>query len=113
LNPFHDRGRGKPPSTDFIKFLSARGVLAEDAKRTRITIRLAAIGHLGNGGLAMGRSASHGTQGRRVKSPLGRDGFDYDKYTDVVVSLLQENARLRKLVISLSELVLRSIADAK
>jgi hypothetical protein len=61
----------------------------------------------------MGRPASHGTQGRRVKAPPGRDGFDYDKYTDVVVSLLEENARLRRLVISLSELVLRNIADAK
>ena len=67
-----------------------------------------------NGGLAMGRPASHGTQGRRVKAPLGRDGFDYDKYTgDDVVSLLEENARLRKLVIRLSELVLRNVADAK
>ena len=72
------------------------------------------IGHLGNGGLAVGRPASHGTQGRLVEAPLGRDGFDYDKYTDDdVVSLLEENARLRKLVITLSELVLRNVVEAK
>jgi len=57
--------------------------------------------------------APHG-KGRLVEAPLGRDGFAYDKYTDDdVVSLLEENARLRKLVITLSELVLRNVADAK
>jgi hypothetical protein len=55
-----------------------------------------------------------GTQGRLAEAPLGRDGFAYDKYTDDdVVSLLEENERLRKLVITLSELVLRNVADAK
>jgi hypothetical protein len=56
----------------------------------------------------------HGTQGRFVEAPLERDGYAYDEYTDDdVVSLLEENARLRKIVISLSELVLRKVADAK
>jgi len=68
---------------------------------------------MGNGGLAMG-PVPRGTQGRLAEAPLGRDGFDYDKYTDDdVVSLLEENARLRKLVVKLSELVLRNVADAK
>ena len=62
----------------------------------------------------MGRPARHRTQVRLIEPPLGRDGFAYDKYTDDdVVSLLEENARLRKLVITLSELVLRNVADAK
>ena len=56
----------------------------------------------------------HGTQGRLVEAPLGRDGYAHDEYTDDdVVSLLEENARLRKLVRTLSELVQRNVADAK
>ena len=61
----------------------------------------------------------HGTQGRLVEAPLGRDGYAHDEYTDdeytddEIVSLLEENARLRKLVMSLSSLVLRNVADAK
>jgi hypothetical protein len=55
-----------------------------------------------------------GTQGRLAEAPLGRDGIAYDKYTDDdVVSLREENELLRKLVISLSELVLRNVAEAK
>ena len=52
-------------------------------------------------------------------SSLERSGFDgdedgFDEYTDDdVVSLLEENARLRKLVIRLSELVLRNVVDGK
>jgi hypothetical protein len=56
----------------------------------------------------------HGIQGRLVEAPLGRDGYAHDEYTDdEIVSLLEENARLRKLVMSLSSLVLRNVADAK
>jgi hypothetical protein len=56
----------------------------------------------------------HGTQRRLDEAPLGRDDYTYDEYTDDdVVSLLEENARLRKLVISLLELVLRKVVDAK
>ena len=47
--------------------------------------------------------APHGTQGRFGGAPTNDD----------VVSLLEENARLRKLVVKLSELVLRNVADAK
>jgi len=54
------------------------------------------------------------TQERIDGSSLGRDDDTYDEYTDDdVVSLLEENARLRKLVVRLSELVLRNVADAK
>jgi hypothetical protein len=83
-----------------------------------------------NWGLAMGPVHSpHGVQGRperasREVSPIEgssveRSGFDgdedgFDEYTDDdVVSLLEENARLRKLVVRLSELVLRNVVDGK
>jgi len=52
--------------------------------------------------LAMG-PAPHGTQGRFGGAPTNDD----------VVSLLEENARLSKLVVKLSELVLRNVVDAK
>jgi hypothetical protein len=56
----------------------------------------------------------HGTQGRLDGAPTGRDDYADDEYTDDdVVSLLEENARLRKLVVKLSELVLRNVVDAK
>jgi hypothetical protein len=43
-----------------------------------------------------------------------RDDFTDDDYSDDdIVSLLEENARLRKIVVRLSELVLRNVADAK
>jgi hypothetical protein len=47
-------------------------------------------------------------------SSFGPDEFTDDDYADDdVVSLLEENARLRKLVIRLSEIVLRNVADEK
>jgi len=55
----------------------------------------------------------HTTQGRLERAPLG-DEDCFDEYTDNdVVSLLEENARLRKLVVKLSELVLRNVVEAK
>ena len=43
-----------------------------------------------------------------------RDDFADDECADDdFVSLLEENARLRKLVLSLSEIILRHAADAK
>ncbi|HXB81032.1 MAG TPA: hypothetical protein VNX23_27120 [Bradyrhizobium sp.] len=57
---------------------------------------------------------THGTQGRLDGAPLGRDDYADNEYTDEdVVSLLEENARLRKLVVKLSELVLRNVVQAK
>ena len=48
------------------------------------------------------------------RSSFGPDDFTQDDYSDDdVVSLLEENARLRKLVIRLSEIVLRNVADEK
>jgi len=47
-------------------------------------------------------------------SSFGPDDFTDDDYSDDdVVSLLEENARLRKLVVRLSEIVLRNVADEK
>jgi hypothetical protein len=45
-------------------------------------------------------------------SSLMRDDFTDDEGSgDDMVSLLEENARLRKLVVRLSEIVLRNVAD--
>jgi hypothetical protein len=47
-------------------------------------------------------------------SSFERDDFTSDDHSDDdIVSLLEENARLRKLVVRLSELVLRNVADGK
>jgi hypothetical protein len=47
-------------------------------------------------------------------SSFGPDEFTEEDYCDDdVVSLLEENARLRKLVIRLSEIVLRNVANDK
>jgi hypothetical protein len=56
----------------------------------------------------------HGTHERLEGTPFGRDDDTFDECTDDdVVSLLEENARLRKLVVRLSEIVLRNVADGK
>ncbi|WP_298258052.1 hypothetical protein [Bradyrhizobium sp.] len=47
-------------------------------------------------------------------STFGPDEFTDDDYADDdVVSLLEENARLRKLVVRLSEIVLRNVANER
>jgi hypothetical protein len=46
-------------------------------------------------------------------SPLAHDDFTDDDGSDDIVSLLEENARLRKIVVRLSEIVLRNVADEK
>jgi hypothetical protein len=56
----------------------------------------------------------HSTQEELDGSSFGRDDFAYDDCADDdIVSLLEENARLRKLVVNLSEIVLRSVADER
>jgi len=45
-------------------------------------------------------------------SSFTRDDFADDSSDDDIVSLLEENARLRKLVLSLSEIVLRNVKEA-
>ena len=47
------------------------------------------------------------------ESPLECDEISYDEHPDDVVSLLEENARLRKLVFKLSEIILRNVADGE
>jgi len=44
-------------------------------------------------------------------SSFTRDDFADDSCDDDIVSLLEENSRLRKLVLSLSEIVLRNVKD--
>jgi hypothetical protein len=41
------------------------------------------------------------------------DEIAFDEHTDDIVSLLEENARLRGLVVKLSELVLRNVVDGR
>jgi hypothetical protein len=67
-----------------------------------------------NWGLAMGSAyPPHSMQERLDGSPLGCGEYTYDKHAGDVVSLLEENARLRALVIKLSELVLRNVLDRR
>ena len=55
----------------------------------------------------------HSTQERLDGSPLGCDEYTCDEHTGDGVSLLEENARLRRLVIKLSELILRNVVDRR
>jgi len=48
-----------------------------------------------------------------ISSFMQEDFTDDESSGDDIVSLLEENARLRKLVIRLSEIVLRNVADDK
>ncbi len=50
-------------------------------------------------------------QARVDESPLECDEITYEEHADDVVSLLEENARLRKLVVKLSEIILRNVVD--
>jgi hypothetical protein len=50
-------------------------------------------------------------QARRDGSPLGCDETSGDEHADDVVSVLEENARLRSLVVKLSEIILRNVVD--
>jgi hypothetical protein len=47
------------------------------------------------------------------ESPLRDEDDADDEHSDGVTSLLEENARLRALVVRLTDLVLRSVADQK
>ena len=46
-------------------------------------------------------------------SPLESDEMTYDEHRDDVASLLEDNARLRELVIKLSEIILRNVVDGE
>jgi hypothetical protein len=52
-------------------------------------------------------------QERPDEAPLECDEITYDEHGDDVVSLLEENARLRKLVFKLSEIILRNVVDGE
>jgi hypothetical protein len=54
---------------------------------------------------------SHSTQERLDGSSPGCDEYTNDERAGDVVSLLEENARLRRLVVTLSDLILRNVAD--
>ena len=59
-------------------------------------------------------SAYPSSTGNQYRESLQRedDGFDTDVDTDLV-SLLEENARLRSLVVQLSDLVLKNVLEEK
>jgi hypothetical protein len=61
----------------------------------------------------MGPAYPHTTQERRDGLALRGDEYTYDEHSDDVVSLLEENARLRSLVVRLSEIILRNVVDGK
>ncbi len=45
------------------------------------------------------------------ESPFRGEEYEDDECPDGVLSLLEENARLRGLVVKLTEIILRSVAD--
>jgi hypothetical protein len=45
------------------------------------------------------------------KPPLRGEEYEDDEGSEGVLSLLEENARLRGLVVKLTEIILRSVAD--
>jgi len=45
------------------------------------------------------------------ESLLHEDGFIDDEHSDDIVSLLEENARLRGIVVRLTDIILKSVAD--
>ena len=45
------------------------------------------------------------------ESPLRGEEYEDDERSEGVLSLLEENARLRGLVVKLTEIILRSVAD--
>jgi hypothetical protein len=47
------------------------------------------------------------------ESPLRDEDYADEEHSDGVTSLLEENARLRALVVRLTDLVLRSVADQR
>jgi hypothetical protein len=53
----------------------------------------------------------HSRQERGDGSQPGCDDYSDDEHTDEVVSVLEENARLRSLVVKLSEIILRNVVD--
>jgi hypothetical protein len=70
------------------------------------------------GGLAMGRVYPPDSKQEFLdkkegldEPPLRGEEYDDDECSDGVLSLLEENARLRGLVVKLTEIILRSVAE--
>lgn len=51
------------------------------------------------------------TQEGLDESPLRAEEYEDDECSDGLLSLLEENARLRGLVVKLTEIILRGVAD--
>jgi hypothetical protein len=47
------------------------------------------------------------------ESPLCNDEHIDDEHSDGIVSLLEENARLRGLVVKLTDIILKNVADRR
>ena len=64
-------------------------------------------------GITMGTSAylSGGNQSHLDQSPDGADEYTFDEHGSGVLSLLEENARLRGLVVRLSTIILKNVID--
>jgi hypothetical protein len=70
------------------------------------------------GGLAMGRVYPPDSKQDFLdkpecpdEAPLRGEEYEDDECSDGVLSLLEENARLRGLVVKLTEIILRSVAE--
>ena len=50
-------------------------------------------------------------QGCLDESLLREEGFIDDEHSDDIVSLLEENARLRGIVVKLTDIILKNVAD--
>jgi hypothetical protein len=50
-------------------------------------------------------------ESHRDDGSLRDDGFADDEHSDDIVSLLEENARLRGIVVKLTDIILKSVAD--
>jgi hypothetical protein len=55
----------------------------------------------------------HSRQAGLDGSPVGCDEASGDEHSDDVMSVLEENARLRSLVVKLSEIILRNVVDGR
>ncbi len=58
-------------------------------------------------------SSPDGNPERVDGSPIEYDDIGFDEHPDDVASLLEDNARLRELVVKLSEIILRNVVDGQ
>jgi hypothetical protein len=92
----------------FVPYLPSIHIIFPAVERLGIRTAIKSIGDLA----MVPAQPLHNALEERDGSAFGRDDFtDDDGSGDDIVSLLEENARLRKLVVRLSEIVLRNVAD--